>query len=114
MRHLFLPTLLLALAAGLLSGQSAESTPPSQSGIDLNAIDKSSDPCTDFYQYACGNWLKNNPIPKEESHWGRFSELHERNQKILRQIAEDSEAHISRSPIDQKVGDFYGSCMAEN
>jgi putative endopeptidase len=114
MRHLFLPTLLLTLAAGLLPGQSAESTPPSQSGIDLNAIDKSSDPCTDFYQYACGNWLKNNPIPKEESHWGRFSELHERNQKILRQIAEDSQAHVSRSPLDQKVGDFYGACMAEN
>ena len=114
MRHLFLPTLFLTFAAGLLSGQSAESTPPSQSGIDLNAIDKSSDPCTDFYQYACGTWLKNNPIPKEESHWGRFSELHERNQTILRQIAEDSQAHVSRSPLDQKVGDFYGACMAED
>jgi putative endopeptidase len=114
MRQLFLPTLFITLAAGLLYGQSAESTPASQSGIDLSAIDKTSNPCTDFYQYACGNWLKNNPIPKEESHWGRFSELHERNQKILRQIAEDSQAHISRSPVDQKVGDFYGSCMAEN
>lgn len=114
MRQLFLPTLVITLAAGLLYGQSAESTPASQSGIDLSAIDKTSDPCTDFYQYACGNWLKNNPIPKEESHWGRFSELHERNQKILRQIAEDSQAHISRSPVDQKVGDFYGSCMAED
>ena len=80
----------------------------------MNAIDKSSDPCTDFYQYACGTWLKNNPIPKEESHWGRFSELHERNQTILRQIAEDSQAHVSRSPLDQKVGDFYGACMAED
>ncbi len=114
MRQLFLPTLFITLAAGLLYGQSAESTPASQSGIDLSAIDKTSDPCTDFYQYACGNWLKNNPIPKEESHWGRFSELHERNQKILRQIAEESQAHISRSPLDQKVGDFYGSCMAED
>jgi endothelin-converting enzyme/putative endopeptidase len=114
MRLLFLPTLFITLATGLLFGQSAESTPPSQSGIDLKAIDKSADPCVDFYQYACGSWLKNNPIPKEESHWGRFSELHERNQKILRQIAEDSQAHTSRSPLDQKVGDFYGACMAED
>jgi putative endopeptidase len=113
MRHLVLPTLLLTLAAGLF-GQIAESAPPSQSGIDLNAIDKSSDPCTDFYQYACGKWLKNNPIPKEESRWGRFSELHERNQLILRQIAEDSQAHTSRSSLDQKVGDFYSACMAED
>jgi putative endopeptidase len=114
MRRLFSSLLFLTLAVGLAFGQSAESAPPSQSGIDLNAIDKASDPCTDFYQYACGNWLKNNPIPKEESHWGRFSELHERNQKILRQIAEDSQAHTSRSALDQKVGDFYGSCMAED
>lgn len=114
MRTLFLPVLFLTIAVGLCFGQSAESAPPSQSGIDLKAIDKSSDPCTDFYQYACGNWLKNNPIPKEESHWGRFSELHERNQKILRQIAEDSQAHTSRSALDQKVGDFYGACMAED
>jgi len=73
MRPLFLIPLFITLAAGLLFGQSAESTPPSQSGIDVNAIDKNVDPCVDFYQYACGTWLKNNPIPKEESHWGRFS-----------------------------------------
>jgi endothelin-converting enzyme/putative endopeptidase len=111
------PFLLLVLAfMALLNafGQNADSTPKSQSGIDLTAIDKSADPCADFYQYACGNWLKNNPIPKEESRWGRFSELHERNQKILRQIAEDSAVHTDRSPLDQKVGDFYGACMAES
>jgi putative endopeptidase len=109
-------SLLMLLAVGILPvwGQSAESPSPSQSGLDLSAIDKTADPCADFYQYACGNWVKNNPIPKEESRWGRFSELHERNQKILRQIAEDSATHTDRSALDQKVGDFYGSCMAED
>ena len=110
----FLPILVLAGGITSLFGQNVESAPPSQSGLDLSAIDKTADPCADFYQYACGNWVKNNPIPKEESQWGRFSELHERNQKILRQIADDAVAHTDRSPLDQKVGDFYGSCMAED
>jgi endothelin-converting enzyme/putative endopeptidase len=114
MRSPFLLLVLAFMALANAFGQNADSTPRSQSGIDLTAIDKSADPCADFYQYACGNWLKNNPIPKEESRWGRFSELHERNQKILRQIAEDSAVHTDRSPLDQKVGDFYGACMAES
>jgi endothelin-converting enzyme/putative endopeptidase len=114
MRSPFLLLVLAFMALANAFGQNADSTPKSQSGIDLTAIDKSADPCADFYQYACGNWLKNNPIPKEESRWGRFSELHERNQKILRQIAEDSAVHTDRSPLDQKVGDFYGACMAES
>ena len=86
----------------------------SQSGLDLSAIDKSIDPCTDFYQYACGGWLKANPIPPDEASWGRFDVLFENNQKTLRSILEDSQAHQTSSANDQQVGGFYQSCMGED
>ena len=83
------------------------------SGIDLKALDKSVDPCQNFYLYACGGWKKANPIPPEYSRWGRFNELAEHNQEILRDILDDSEKHQDRSALDQKVGAFYSSCMNE-
>jgi len=103
----FVPVLLLGLLPGLtVFGQT--------SGLDLGAIDRSINPCADFYQYACGGWLKNNPIPADESSWGRFDELFQRNQEILRGILEDSASHQERTAIDQKIGGFYQSCMNES
>ncbi len=91
----------------------AQNKSGAQTGVDLDAIDKSANPCDDFYQYACGNWMKTHPIPADESSWGRFNELYDRNQDILRGILEDSEQHQDRSAIDQKIGGFYASCMNE-
>ncbi|MBV9085393.1 MAG: M13 family metallopeptidase [Acidobacteriaceae bacterium] len=103
--------LCLCICVGYLQAQNA--TVQSAGGLDLKAIDNSVDPCDDFYEYACGTWMKNNPIPADESSWGRFNELYDRNQAILRDILEDSARHQNASAIDQKIGGFYQSCMNE-
>src|SRR5271168_3773788 len=83
-------------------------------GFDINAMDKTVDPCTNFYEFSCGNWLKHNPVPSDRSRWGRFNELADRNNDILRGILEAAEkGGDKRDATDQKIGDFYGACMDE-
>lgn len=106
--------LLTALASAQTAGTTPPATPKHVNSFDINAIDKSVDPCADFYHFACGSWLKNNPIPSDQASWGRFNELHERNQTVLRNILEKQSAdNANRSATDQKIGDYYLSCMDE-
>ena len=104
----------LSLTVCALSAQTNASRAGGPARFDLDAIDKSVDPCVDFYHYACGTWMKNNPIPPDQAMWGRFSELADRNREILHEILEQSEkGGASRDATTQKIGDYYGACMDE-
>src|SRR5579872_1098064 len=85
---------------------------PKTTGFDINAVDRKADPCVDFYQYSCGNWLAKNPIPADESSWGRFDELAERNRRTLYNILEKASSNDpKRDTVTLEIGDFFAACM---
>ena len=90
---------------------SAPAPPKSVGSLDLSAIDKTADPCTDFYQYACGNWIKDNPVPGDQTRWARsFSLLGERNRYLLWQEL-DAAAKAPKTPLETKYGNYFAACM---
>ena len=81
-------------------------------GFDPTAIDHSVNPCDDFYQFACGAWMAANPVPADQSRWGRFDALQDRNREVLHKILEAAAVvKPGRTALDQKIGDYYASCM---
>ena len=109
----YAPMLLLAAAA--LAAQTPDASKPAPvsaaKSFDPAAIDKSVDPCVDFYQYACGSWIKNNPIPGDQVRWERsFSLLEERNRYLLWQELDAAASHPT-SALEKQYGDFFAACM---
>src|SRR5258708_33888526 len=82
-------------------------------GFDAANLDRTCKPCDDFHQFAVGGWLKNNPIPAQYPVWGSFITLADKNQEALRGILESAAANSSATAgsNEQKIGDFYASCM---
>jgi len=110
----FLPVAIILSAVLTGFAQSSPSGQPKPiPSFDLNAVDKSIDPCVDFYRYACGNWMKNNPVPPDKSRWGRFDELYDNNIYILRDLLVQTQQPGQHSATEKMVGDFYASCMDE-
>jgi endothelin-converting enzyme/putative endopeptidase len=100
--------MLLLLVAAVALVRAAD--PPS--GIDRSAMKPAVDPCVDFYQYACGNWIARNPLPADRARWARFTELSERNEKVMLDILQGAAVvRAGRRELDQKIGDYYASCM---
>ena len=128
-KHLLAACLAVALAQ---VGNSPAQTPPAQSatqgkpaeqpltsfpytpGLDLSAMDKSADPCVNFYQYSCGGWMKNNPIPADQARWSVYGKLNQDNQRYLWGIlAGLAQSTKGRNPRQQKIGDYFAACMDE-
>lgn len=98
----------MVVAADTNTGPTSE--PKKPISFDLQAIDKTADPCSDFYQYTCGNWKKTNPIPGDQARWGRFNELGERNRYLLYADLKKA-ADSPTTPLQKQYGDFFAACM---
>jgi len=104
-----------ALTLTFLLPLAAQNAPaPEQPVLDVSSMDKTVDPCVDFYTYACGSWMKNNPIPPDQSSWSAYGKLQDENLAQLRTILEEaSKGGAQKDAITKKIGDYYASCMDE-
>src|SRR5712691_4031997 len=100
--------LLLAMSVVTVFGQTGH-------GFDLANLDKNTAACTDFFQYVNGGWLVANPIPAAYPSWGVANVLNEKNRDVLHDILEAAAKNVGshKSPNEQKVGDYYATCMDE-
>jgi putative endopeptidase len=110
-------SLLLLLAVTLTASAQTEkplTSFPYTPGLDINSVDKTADPCVDFYQYSCGGWKKNNPIPADQPRWSVYGKLYQENQQFLWGILDQLSKQTSgRNANQQKIGDYFGACTDE-
>jgi putative endopeptidase len=117
----FVVVVVLSLVSCFLTAL-AQSNPTAPAGtvtpqldhFNVTQVDRSLDPCVNFYQYACQKWIPKNPIPADQANWWLGAKLMIWNQTVVRDILESASADDpKRSASEQKIGDYYASCMNE-
>ncbi len=113
--HIFKRSIMASLVgiACMATGAGAQTASSNQLVLESMTIDKKADPCTDFFQYSNGEWLKANPIPADRARYSAYDEVTERNLAALKQIAEAAAKGEGKSKAAQLVGAFYASGMNE-
>lgn len=126
-----MPRLLPSIAGALLaclagSAAQAADAPPARAtrpltelpytpGLDLQALDRGVEPCHDFYAFACGGWLAANPVPADQSRWSVYGKLNDENDQFLWGLLEAAaRPAATRTPVEQKIGDYFAACMDES
>jgi endothelin-converting enzyme/putative endopeptidase len=107
--------LALALLAAALRAQDRPlASLPYTPSLEPAFIDKSVDPCVDFWRYSCGNWNRLNPIPPDQARWSVYAKMAQENLQFLWGVLEQAAKPAPARPAnEQKIGDFFGACMDE-
>src|ERR1700676_5020974 len=119
MTKLTLISIVVPFAAVLGVGQTpSPDTPltslPYSPSLDVSSMDRTVDPCTDFYRYSCGGWIKKNPIPSDQARWDVYAKLGEDNQRFLWGVLEEAaKPNLNRSVVETEIGDYFHACMDE-
>src|SRR6202051_2179464 len=109
------PTTFLLFAIASVFAQQPLTSLPYTPSLDLKAMDHSVQPCDNFYQYACGTWIKDNPIPPDQARWDVYSKLTYENELFLwGLLLEAGKNGGARTANEQKIGDFFHACMDES
>jgi endothelin-converting enzyme/putative endopeptidase len=106
--------LVFLAALTVRTGTARAADPPALPRFDPTQVDRSVDPCVDFFQYSCGTFFKANPIPPDQVAWGKASPLQLWNETAVRETLEAAAARKEGRPaVEQKIGDYWTACMDE-
>jgi endothelin-converting enzyme/putative endopeptidase len=107
--------ILLLIPITLLAQDHPLASLPYTPSLETKFLDRSADPCVDFYKFSCGNWNTLNPIPPDQARWDVYAKLTDENQRYLWGILEEAaRPNSERTPVQQKIGDYFFACMNED